>query len=114
MNGGGSERGRHRIRNRLQALSCQHRAPRGAPTHEPRDHDLSRSRKLNRLSHPDAPFFFVFFFMFIFETDREKQSASGGGAERDTQNLKQAPGPELSTQSFTWGSNSQASHEIMT
>uniref|UniRef100_A0ABI7ZXC6 Prefoldin subunit 1 n=1 Tax=Felis catus TaxID=9685 RepID=A0ABI7ZXC6_FELCA len=29
------ERGRHRIQNRLQALSCQHRARRGARTHRP-------------------------------------------------------------------------------
>uniref|UniRef100_A0ABI8AGK9 Uncharacterized protein n=1 Tax=Felis catus TaxID=9685 RepID=A0ABI8AGK9_FELCA len=55
MNGGGSERRRHRIGNRLQALSCQHRARRGARTHGPRDHDLSRSWPLNRLSHPGAP-----------------------------------------------------------
>ena len=39
--GMGRERGRHRIGNRLQALSCQHRARRGAQTHRPRDHDLS-------------------------------------------------------------------------
>ena len=32
--GRGRERGRHRIRSRLQALSCQHRAPRGARTRE--------------------------------------------------------------------------------
>ena len=51
----GRERGRHRIQSRLQALSCQHRAPHGARTHRPRDHDLSRSRTLNRLSHPGAP-----------------------------------------------------------
>ena len=55
MNGGGSERGRHRIWNRLQALSCQHRARRGARTHRPRDHDLRWSRPLNRLRHPGAP-----------------------------------------------------------
>ena len=44
---------------------------------------------------------------FIFE--RETQRASRGGAEREreTQNLKQAPGSELSAQSPTWGSNSQ-------
>ena len=53
--GRGRERGRHRIRSRLQALSCQHRARRGARTHRPWDHDLSRSRTLNRLSHPGAP-----------------------------------------------------------
>ena len=51
----GRERGRHRIPSRLQALICQHRARCGARTHEPRDHDLSRSRTLNRLSHPGAP-----------------------------------------------------------
>ena len=48
------ERGRHRIWSRLQALSCQHRARCGAQTHGPRDHDLSWSRTLNRLSHPGA------------------------------------------------------------
>ena len=53
--GRGRERGRHRIRSRLQAPSCRHRAPRGAQTHELRDHDLSQSRMLNRLSHPGAP-----------------------------------------------------------
>ena len=52
--GRGRER-RHRIGSRLQALSCQHRARRGARTHEPQDHDLSRSWMLNRLSHPGAP-----------------------------------------------------------
>ena len=49
------ERGRHRIGNRLQALSCQHRAWRGARTHGPWDHDLSWSRTLNQPSHPGAP-----------------------------------------------------------
>ena len=53
--GRGRERGRHRIRSRLQAESCQHRARRGASTHEPWDHNLSRNRMLNRLSHPGAP-----------------------------------------------------------
>ena len=51
----GRERGTHRLRSRLQALSCQHRVPRRARTHELWDHDLSRSRTLNRLSHPGAP-----------------------------------------------------------
>ena len=55
------ERGRHSIRNRLQALSCQHRARRGARTHRPRDHDPSRSRPLNRLSHPGAPTCCIFY-----------------------------------------------------
>ena len=49
------ERGRHGIRSRLRAPSCQHRAWRGARTHEPRDHDLSRSRTLKWLSHPGTP-----------------------------------------------------------
>ena len=53
--GRGRERGRHRIWSRIQALSCQHRDWRGARTHEPWDHDLSRSRTLNWLSHPGAP-----------------------------------------------------------
>ena len=53
--GRGRERGRHRIWNRLQALSHQPRARRGAQTHRLRDHDLSGSRPLNRLSHPGAP-----------------------------------------------------------
>ena len=51
--GRGRERGRHRIWSRLQALSRQHRAWRGAWTHEPWDHDLSQSQ-LSRLSHPGA------------------------------------------------------------
>ena len=43
------------------------------------------------------------------ETERQRQSVSGAGAERErkTQNLKQAPGSELSAQSPTWGLNSQ-------
>ena len=53
--GGGAERRRHRIWNRLQALTCQHRARRGAPTHKLWNHDLSRSLTVNRLSHPGTP-----------------------------------------------------------
>ena len=49
------ERGRHRIRSRLQILSCQHRAWHGAWTHKPWDHDLRWSRTLNWLSQPGAP-----------------------------------------------------------
>ena len=58
--GRGRKRGRQRIWNRLQALSCQHRAQRGAQTHGPQDHDLSQSRPLNRLSHPGAPHSYVY------------------------------------------------------
>ena len=39
----------------IWALYRQHRARRGARTHRPRDHDLSRRCVLNRLSHPGAP-----------------------------------------------------------
>ena len=49
------KRGRHRIWNRLQGLSCQHRAWCGARTHELWDHDLSRRWMLNCLSHPGRP-----------------------------------------------------------
>ena len=54
------QRGRRRIRSRLQALSCQHRARLGAQTHGPWDHDLSRSQTLNWLSHPGAPVYLSF------------------------------------------------------
>ena len=60
MNGGGSKSGRHRIWNRLQALSCQHRARHGAQTHGRWDHDLSRSQTLNWPSHPGVPVVFIF------------------------------------------------------
>ena len=44
----------------LQALRCQHRVRCGARTHEPEDRDLSRSRPLNRVSHPGASQIFLF------------------------------------------------------
>ena len=50
--GRGRERGRHRIGNRLQALSCQHRAQRGARTQE---HDIMTRAEVGcliELSHP--------------------------------------------------------------
>ena len=50
--------------------------------------------------------------MFILERQREIEHEWGRGRERErereTQNLKQAPGSELSAQSPRWGSNSQA------
>ena len=52
---GGTERGRHRIWSRLQALSCQHTAQSRAGTHKLWDHDLSQCRTFNPLSHPGAP-----------------------------------------------------------
>ena len=75
MNRGGSERGRHRVWNGLQALSCQHRARRRAQTHGPWDHDLSRSRPPNQLSHPGAPN------MYSFLRDSKRQSEWGRGRE---------------------------------
>ena len=48
--------------------------------------------------------------MFIFEREREREREQAGEEqrERETQNLKQAPGSELSAQNPTWSSNSQA------
>ena len=53
--GRGRERAKHRIRSRLQTLSCEHRARCGSQTHRLQDHDLNQSRMLNWLSHPGAP-----------------------------------------------------------
>ena len=47
--------------------------------------------------------FVLFVLFFIFETEHEQ----GRGRERGRQNLKQAPGSELSAQSQTQGLNSQ-------
>ena len=44
---GQRERETHRILNRLQALSRQHRAQCGARMYKLRDHDVSRSQTLN-------------------------------------------------------------------
>ena len=46
MNGGGAEREGDRIGSRLQALSHQPRARRGARTHGPRDRDLAEVGRL--------------------------------------------------------------------
>ena len=54
-------RGRHRIWSRLQALSCQYRAHRGAWTHKLWDHDLSWIPTLNRaIQAPQQCFSFCF------------------------------------------------------
>ena len=78
-----------RIWSRLQAQSCQHRAWCRARTHGPRDHVLSQSRTLNRLSHPGAPDFvlFNFFFqrLFIFGTERDRAWTGEGQRERETE-----------------------------
>ena len=44
-------------------------------------------------------------YLFLRETETEHEWGRGG--ERETKNLKQAPGSELSAQSLTRGSNSQ-------
>ena len=54
------KRERPRIPSRLQALSCQHRASRGARIHELWDHDLSQSPTFNWLSHPGISVFSAF------------------------------------------------------
>ena len=46
----------------------------------------------------------VFFHLFILDGQREAEREHGG-AEREAQNQKQAPGSELSAQSPTWGWN---------
>ena len=56
MSRGGAEReGDTESEAGFQAPSCQHRAWRGARTHEPWDHDLSRSRTISQLSPPGTP-----------------------------------------------------------
>ena len=47
--------------------------------------------------------------MFIFkrETETETEHEQGRGRERETQNLKQAPGSELSAESLMLGLNSR-------
>ena len=50
----------------------------------------------------------IFFNMYLFfERQRETKFEWGRGREKETQNPKQAAGPELSAQSPTWGSNPQ-------
>ena len=74
--GGGAERerGTHRIWSRLQALSRQHKAWCRTWTHELRDHDLSWSWMLNRLSHRGGPytksFIYVIFSLILITYDR--------------------------------------------
>ena len=52
-------------------------------------------------------------FLFIFETERDRAWAGEGQREGETQNLKQAPGSELSAQSLDVGLK-PTSCEIMT
>ena len=65
---GGAERKGHRESwSRLQALSFQHSARRGAGTHKPWDPDLSQSWKLYWLSHPAPRIGFSFSAYFIMQ-----------------------------------------------
>ena len=54
-----------------------------------------------------APLVFCVFNVHLFLRQRETENEQGRVRERETQNLKQAPGSELSAQSLTWGSNSR-------
>lgn len=49
---------------------------------------------------------FLMFIYFFRERERDRVRAGEGQRETHTQNLKQAPGSELSLQSPPWGSNS--------
>ena len=115
------ERGRHRIRSRLQEPSCQRRARRWVWTYRLWDHDLSWSRLLNRLSNLGTPKIFL---MFIFETHTRMhththththtQHTSGGGADRegDTESEAGFRPWAVSTEPATW--LEPVNHEIMT
>ena len=98
--GRGRERGRHRIGNRLQALSHQSRAWRGARTHGPRDRDLAEVGCLTDCA-TQAPLN-----VYFWERESCRVQVGEKQRERETQNLKQAPGFELSVQSLMQGSNS--------
>ena len=57
----------------------------------------------NKRKRNDAlPWFFYFFLMFIFERETETLWVGEGQKERETQNLKQAPGFELSAPMQGW------------
>ena len=49
----------------------------------------------------------IFFNVYLFLRQRETEHEQGRVRERETQNLKQAPGSELSAQSPTRGLNSR-------
>ena len=52
-------------------------------------------------------FFLFFYCLFIFENERDRAQAGEGKRQRETQNPKQASGPELSAQSPTRDLNPQ-------
>ena len=55
----------------------------------------------------DILFKIIFFNVYLFLRQRKRVRVGGGQRERETHNLKQAPGSELSAQSPTWSSNPQ-------
>ena len=108
--------------NPKQALCCQRWAWCGAWTHELWDHDLSWNQESDaQLTKPPRrprlslvlmtltvlkTIRFFFFFNVCLFVRRDRVQAGEGQRERETQNLKQAPGSELSAQSPTRGLNS--------
>ena len=52
------------------------------------------------------PMNFNFFNVYLFLRESNRVQEGEGQSERETQNLKQSPGSELSTQSLMLGSNS--------
>ena len=77
MQGRGREWGRHRIWNRLQALSCQHRVWHGAWIYQVQDHDLSQRQTFNQLSHSGSPIYLCLKFLYLFLRGRKE------GTERE-------------------------------
>ena len=73
------------MRSNLQALNRQHRAQSGAQTHKLRDHDLSQSQKLNRLSCPGTPCLPFYFFNFFILKVRERVGEGQREREREDQ-----------------------------
>ena len=110
MSGGGPERRRHRIRSRLQALSCQHRAPRQGSNRKLCEPDLSRSQtdtQLAELPRRLPPQIFLTIIYFEREGQKETEHKRRGRVEREGDTESKA-GSELSGQSLTWGLNSLA------
>ena len=58
-------------------------------------------------AHCQGELLFFFMFIYFYFWDRDRVWAGEGQRERETQNLRQAPGSELSAQSPTWASNPQ-------
>ena len=53
-----------------------------------------------------SDFYFIYFFI-VYLLLRKSTQAGKGQRKRETQNLKEAPGSELSAKSPTWGLNPQ-------